>query len=50
LCRSARDLAPDAKRVAVILPVDTPDTPKQDHEVVVLFNFLDELRRKVPGK
>jgi hypothetical protein len=45
----AWDMAPDGKRVAVILPADTPETPKQDHEVVILFNFLDELRRKVPA-
>jgi hypothetical protein len=29
-------------------PVETPEAPKADHEVVFLFNFFDELRRKVP--
>jgi hypothetical protein len=42
------DLAPDGKRVAVVTPVDTPEAPKQEHDVVFLFNFLDYLRRRVP--
>jgi serine/threonine protein kinase len=42
------DLAPDSKRVAVVTPAETPGTPKQDHEVVMLLNFFDELRRRVP--
>jgi Tol biopolymer transport system component len=41
-------LAPDGKHVAVIAPVQTPETPKADHEVVFLQNFFDELRRKAP--
>ena len=43
----AWDLAPDGKRVAVTLP-GTPAAPRQDHEVVMLLNFLDELRQLVP--
>ena len=42
------DLAPDGKRVAVLTPVESDEAPKQDHEVVFLENFFDELRRKVP--
>jgi hypothetical protein len=42
------DLAPDGKRVMVITPVEYLEAPKQDHEVVVLEDFFDELRRKVP--
>jgi dipeptidyl aminopeptidase/acylaminoacyl peptidase len=42
------DLAPDGKRVAVVMPVGTPEAPKQDHEVVFLENFFDYLRRRVP--
>ena len=42
------DLAPDDKRVAVVTPEGTAEAPKQDHEIVVLQNFFDELRRKVP--
>jgi Tol biopolymer transport system component len=42
------DLAPDGKRLAVVMPVDTPEATKPDHEVTFIFNFLDELRRRVP--
>jgi Tol biopolymer transport system component len=41
-------LAPDGKRVAVVTPVAAPEAPKTEHEVTFLFNFFDELRRKVP--
>jgi hypothetical protein len=36
------------KRIAVITPLSTPQTPKADHEVVFLQNFFDELRRRAP--
>ena len=42
------DLAPDGKRVAVLTPVESAEAPKQEHEIVMLLNFFDELRRKVP--
>ena len=42
------DLAPDGKRVAVLTRVAAPEGPRQEHEVVFLENFADELRRKVP--
>jgi serine/threonine-protein kinase len=45
---TAWDLAPDGKRVAVVTPAETPAAPKQDHEVVMLLNFFDELRRRAP--
>jgi hypothetical protein len=45
---TAWDLAPDGKRVAVVTPVDTPGAPKQDHEVVMVLNFFDELLRRAP--
>ena len=41
-------LSLDGKRVAVLTPVETPDAPKQEHTVVFLQNFFDELRRRVP--
>jgi Tol biopolymer transport system component len=44
------DLAPDGKRLAVLMPVEAPEAPKADHEVVFLQNFFDELRRKAPVK
>jgi len=45
----AWDLAPDGKRALVILPVDSPETSKQEHEAAILLNFVDELRRRVPA-
>jgi serine/threonine protein kinase len=42
------DLAPDGKRLAVVTPVETSEAHKPDHEVTFLFNFFDELRRRVP--
>ena len=41
------DLAPDGKRVALVAPVGS-EVPKQEHVVVFLLNFFDELRRRVP--
>jgi hypothetical protein len=42
------DLAPDGKRVAIVTPVGSVEVPKQEHEVVFLLNFFDELRRRLP--
>jgi serine/threonine-protein kinase len=42
------DLAPDGKRLLVSVPTVTTDAPKQEHTVVFLQNFFDELRRRVP--
>jgi len=42
------DLAPDGKRVVVVTPMKSAEAPKQEHEVVLLLNFFDELRRRVP--
>jgi serine/threonine protein kinase len=44
----AWDLAPDGKRVALLTPVNSSDGGKQEHVVVLLQNFFDELRRRVP--
>jgi serine/threonine-protein kinase len=43
------DVAPDGKRLAITLPVTTPEAPRPDHTVVLLQNFLDELRRRAPA-
>jgi Tol biopolymer transport system component len=43
------DVSPDGKRLAVVMPVETPEATKPDHEVTFIFNFLDELRRRVPA-
>jgi hypothetical protein len=42
------DLSPDGKRLAVIIPVQSPAAPTVEHEVVFLENFFDELRRRAP--
>jgi hypothetical protein len=42
------DVAPDDKRVAVVTPVESPSAPQQEHEIVMLVNFFDEVRRRVP--
>jgi Tol biopolymer transport system component len=42
------DLAPDGKRVAVLIPEATAQAPQQEHVIVMLLNFADELRRRVP--
>ena len=42
------DLAPDGKRVAVLRSVESAETRKPDHEIVMLQNFFDELQRRVP--
>ncbi len=44
------DLAPDGKRFAVVLDAAAPEQEqKRTESVIVLLNFFDELRRKVPG-
>ena len=40
----AYDPAPDGKRIAALIPAETPEA----QHVVLLENFFDELRRKVP--
>jgi serine/threonine protein kinase/Tol biopolymer transport system component len=42
------DLAPDGKRVAVLTPEGPEDAPQEQHHVVFLENFVDELQRRVP--
>ena len=42
------DLAPDGKRVAVVIPEGSAQARQQEHVIVMLQNFADELRRKVP--
>jgi serine/threonine-protein kinase len=42
------DLAPDGKRVAALIPESTVKAPPPEHEIVMLQNFADELRRRVP--
>jgi hypothetical protein len=42
------DLAPDGKRVVALIPEGTGQAPPPEHEIVMLQNFSDELRRRVP--
>ena len=42
------DVAPDDKRVAVVTPTEAASAPQQEHEIVMLLNFFDEVRRRVP--
>ena len=46
--RGAWDLAPDGKRLAVVMPVETTTASKVEHEVVFFENFFDYLRQRVP--
>jgi hypothetical protein len=41
-------LAPDGKRVAVLMPADSPESQQSQSQVIFLENFFDELRRRVP--
>ena len=40
-------VAPDGKRVAALMPVDTPEARRSQNHVILLMNFFDELRRRV---
>jgi dipeptidyl aminopeptidase/acylaminoacyl peptidase len=42
------DLAPDGKRVAVVIPEGSAQALQPGHVIVMLLNFADELRRRVP--
>ncbi len=43
---SSWDVTSDAKRVAILTPAESAEAAKQEHEVVFLMNFFDELRRR----
>jgi len=40
------DLAPDGKRLAVVVQTEVP---QPEHEAVFIENIFDELRRRVPA-
>jgi serine/threonine-protein kinase len=42
------DLAPDGKRIAALMLVETQEGQKAQSHVIFLENFVDEVRRKVP--
>ena len=41
--------APDGKRVAALMPAEEVASQREQSQVIVLLNFFDELRRKVPA-
>jgi serine/threonine protein kinase/Tol biopolymer transport system component len=41
-------LAPDGKRIAALMPAETPQAQMAQNHVIFLENFFDELRRRVP--
>jgi Tol biopolymer transport system component/predicted Ser/Thr protein kinase len=42
------DVAPDGRRIAALMPADTPETQKAQNHVIFLENFFDELHRRAP--
>jgi len=42
------DIAPDGKRLALLLPAATQQPAPQEHTIVLIQNFFDELRRRAP--
>jgi Tol biopolymer transport system component/predicted Ser/Thr protein kinase len=45
---SPYDVAPDGKRIAVLMPAEAPEAQQAQNHVIFLENFFDELRRRVP--
>ena len=43
------DLAPDGKRIAALMPVESAEAQPAQNHVVFLMNFFDELRRRAPA-
>jgi serine/threonine protein kinase len=41
------DLAPEGKRVAVLMPVQSPEPRETQSHVTLVLNFFDEVRRRV---
>jgi serine/threonine-protein kinase len=44
------DLAPDGKRFAVLMPVESPEPRESESHVKLMFNFFEEARRRVVGQ
>jgi serine/threonine-protein kinase len=42
------DIAPDGKRVVLLMPSTTQEPARQEHTIVLVQNFFDELRRRAP--
>jgi hypothetical protein len=44
------DVAPDGKRLTVLMPSDTADDRQEQNQVIFLQNFSDEIRRRVNAR
>ena len=44
------DLGPDGRRVSAVMPVTAKGVSRQEHTLIFVQNFLDELRRRAPAK
>ncbi len=44
------DLAPDGKRIAALMPVETAEGQKAQNDVIFLDNFSDEVRRRTAAQ
>jgi Tol biopolymer transport system component len=44
------DLAPDGKRLVVLMPADSPQPRETQNHVKIAVNFFDEVRRRVAGQ
>jgi eukaryotic-like serine/threonine-protein kinase len=44
------DLAPDGKRFAVLMPVESPEPRETQSHVTLALNFFDEVRRRVAAQ
>jgi serine/threonine-protein kinase len=41
------DVAPDGKRVAVLMPLENAESQDTRHRVTLVLNFFEEVRRRV---
>jgi len=44
------DLAPDGKRFAVLMPVESAEPRETQSRVMLVLNFFDEVRRRLAGR
>jgi Tol biopolymer transport system component/tRNA A-37 threonylcarbamoyl transferase component Bud32 len=44
------DVAPDGKRLVVLMPAETPEAQESKSHVTLVVNFFDEVRRRIAGQ
>ena len=44
------DLAPDGKRFAVLMPAESPEPRETQNHVTLVWNFFDDVRRRVAAQ